>query len=135
MAASSPMILRLQRPLFTIILVALTVSVLPAALAVASRGEQEGDRVAFLPGQPRSPPVSQFAGYVTVNEHNGRALFYWFFEAQTSPAHKPLLLWLNGGTRPPACSVCSYKNTPINLFMVISYILHSHDHAVFNEGR
>jgi serine carboxypeptidase-like clade 2 len=126
------MILRLQRPLFTIILVALTVSVLPAALAVASRGEQEGDRVAFLPGQPRSPPVSQFAGYVTVNEHNGRALFYWFFEAQTSPAHKPLLLWLNGGTRPPACSVCSYKNTPINLFMVISYILHSHDHAVLN---
>jgi serine carboxypeptidase-like clade 2 len=129
------MILRLQRPLFTIILVALTVSVLPAALAVASRGEQEGDRVAFLPGQPRSPPVSQFAGYVTVNEHNGRALFYWFFEAQTSPAHKPLLLWLNGGTRPPACSVCSYKNTPINLFMVISYILHSHDYAVLNEGR
>jgi serine carboxypeptidase-like clade 2 len=129
------MILRLQRPLFTVILVALTVSVLPAALAVASRGEQEGDRVAFLPGQPRSPPVSQFAGYVTVNEHNGRALFYWFFEAQTSPAHKPLLLWLNGGTRPPACSVCSYKNTPINLFMVISYILHSHDYAVLNEGR
>jgi len=98
MAASSPVILRLQRPLFTIILVALSVSVLPAALAGATRGEQEGDRVAFLPGQPRSPPVSQFAGYVTVNEHNGRALFYWFFEAQTSPAHKPLLLWLNGGS-------------------------------------
>lgn len=60
--------------------------------------EHEADRVAFLPGQPRSPPVSQFAGYVTVNERNGRALFYWFFEAQTSPAHKPLLLWLNGGS-------------------------------------
>ncbi|CAD6231490.1 unnamed protein product [Miscanthus lutarioriparius] len=105
MAASSPVILRLQRPLFTIILVALSVSVLPAALAVATRGEQEGDRVAFLPGQPRSPPVSQFAGYVTVNEYNGRALFYWFFEAQTSPAHKPLLLWLNGG---PGCSSVGY---------------------------
>ncbi|XP_066316317.1 serine carboxypeptidase-like 26 [Miscanthus floridulus] len=105
MAASSRVILRLQRPLFTIILVALSVSVLPAALAVATRDEQEGDRVAFLPGQPRSPPVSQFAGYVTVNEHNGRALFYWFFEAQTSPAHKPLLLWLNGG---PGCSSVGY---------------------------
>ena len=77
MAASSPVILWLQRPLFTIILVALSVTVLPVALAVAAaRGEQESDRVAFLPGQPRSPPVSQFAGYVTVNEHNGRALFY-----------------------------------------------------------
>nr|ACN33679.1 unknown [Zea mays] len=67
--------------------------------------EHEADRVAFLPGQPRSPPVSQFAGYVTVNERNGRALFYWFFEAQTSPAHKPLLLWLNGG---PGCSSVGY---------------------------
>nr|CAB3473065.1 unnamed protein product [Digitaria exilis] len=67
--------------------------------------EQEGDRVRFLPGQPPSPPVSQFAGYVTVNERNGRALFYWFFEAQTSPAQKPLLLWLNGG---PGCSSIGY---------------------------
>jgi serine carboxypeptidase-like clade 2 len=69
-----------------------------AATVGYSYSEQEGDRVAFLPGQPRSPPVSQFAGYVTVNENNGRALFYWFFEAQTLPAHKPLLLWLNGGS-------------------------------------
>ncbi|KAL6850088.1 hypothetical protein ACP4OV_020715 [Aristida adscensionis] len=67
--------------------------------------EQDGDRVGFLPGQQRSPPVSQFAGYVTVNERNGRALFYWFFEAQESPAHKPLLLWLNGG---PGCSSVGY---------------------------
>jgi serine carboxypeptidase-like clade 2 len=69
-----------------------------AATVGYSYSEQEGDRVAFLPGQPRSPPVSQFAGYVTVNENNGRALFYWFFEAQTLPAHKPFLLWLNGGS-------------------------------------
>nr|TKW14265.1 hypothetical protein SEVIR_5G157100v2 [Setaria viridis] len=66
---------------------------------------QEGDRVRLLPGQPASPPVSQFAGYVTVNERNGRALFYWFFEAQTSPEKKPLLLWLNGG---PGCSSVGY---------------------------
>ncbi|OQU86812.1 hypothetical protein SORBI_3003G154400 [Sorghum bicolor] len=97
MAASSAVILRLQRPLFTIILVVLSVA--------AARGEQEGDRVALLPGQPRSPPVSQFAGYVTVNERNGRTLFYWFFEAETSPADKPLLLWLNGG---PGCSSVGY---------------------------
>ncbi|TVU21043.1 hypothetical protein EJB05_30654, partial [Eragrostis curvula] len=98
MAASAPTTTRHR--LFAV-LVAL--SLLPAS--IAARDEQDGDRVAFLPGQPRRPPVSQFAGYVTVNESNGRALFYWFFEAQTSPAQKPLLLWLNGG---PGCSSVGY---------------------------
>lgn len=61
---------------------------------------QNADRVVRLPGQP---PVNfkQYAGYVTVNESNGRALFYWFFEATHNPKEKPLLLWLNGG---PGCS-------------------------------
>lgn len=60
---------------------------------------QESDRILNLPGQPNSIPssISQFSGYVTVNKHNGRALFYWFFEAQTQSSTKPLLLWLNGG--------------------------------------
>ena len=82
-----------KHPVLFTILIAL--SLLPA---IAARdNEQEGDRVGFLPGQPSRPAVSQFSGYVTVNENNGRALFYWFFEAQTLPAEKPLLLWLNGG--------------------------------------
>jgi len=59
--------------------------------------EQEADRVYGLPGQP---PVKfkQYAGYITVNETHGRALFYWFFEATQKPEEKPVLLWLNGGT-------------------------------------
>ncbi|KAF2305134.1 hypothetical protein GH714_001981 [Hevea brasiliensis] len=51
--------------------------------------------VTNLPGQPHVD-FRHYAGYVTVNEKNGRALFYWFYEATTHPDGKPLVLWLNG---------------------------------------
>lgn len=54
------------------------------------------DLVTSLPGQP-SVTFQHYAGYVTVNEKNGRALFYWFYEATTLADEKPLVLWLNGG--------------------------------------
>lgn len=54
------------------------------------------DLVTKLPGQPKVN-FQHYAGYVTVNETNGRALFYWFYEASTLPEEKPLVLWLNGG--------------------------------------
>ena len=58
---------------------------------------KDDDRVVSLPGQPSNPSVSQFSGYITVNQINGRALFYWFFEALSNSSNKPLVLWLNGG--------------------------------------
>lgn len=55
-----------------------------------------GDLVTDLPGQP-AVGFRHYAGYVTVNETNGRALFYWFYESTTEADGKPLVLWLNGG--------------------------------------
>ncbi|GMP57171.1 hypothetical protein CsSME_00021366 [Camellia sinensis var. sinensis] len=69
------------------------------------KAAHESDKVLNLPGQPSSPPLSHFSGYITVNQDHGRALFYWFFEAQSHPSIKPLLLWFNGG---PGCSSIGY---------------------------
>lgn len=63
------------------------------------------DKVSNLPGQNFNVSFDHYAGYVTVNEEAGRALFYWFFEAEEDPSSKPLVLWLNGG---PGCSSIAY---------------------------
>ncbi|XP_052194316.1 serine carboxypeptidase II-2-like [Diospyros lotus] len=72
----------------------------------AGGGKKEDDLIAGgLPGQPASFASSnkfkQYAGYVSVDEVNGRSLFYYFAEAVHLPSSKPLVLWLNGG---PGCS-------------------------------
>lgn len=58
------------------------------------------DRIDRLPGQPQVG-FQQYSGYVTVDDKENRALFYYFAEAEVDPASKPLVLWLNGG---PGCS-------------------------------
>lgn len=75
---------------FLFILIALT------ATAISQRQLYETDRIMSLPGQP-SVTFSQYSGYVTVNQQQGRALFYWLTEATSLPEKKPLVLWLNGG--------------------------------------
>lgn len=68
-----------------------------SSISSSSSSDAAADKVIGLPGQP---PVKfdQYAGYVTVNETHGRALFYWLFEAVKNSHNKPLVLWLNGGT-------------------------------------
>ncbi|KAM7509038.1 hypothetical protein LguiA_019491 [Lonicera macranthoides] len=70
----------------------------------SQEGLKEKDRITKLPGQPHVK-FGQYGGYVTVNESAGRALYYYFVEAQHSAQDLPLLLWLNGG---PGCSSLAY---------------------------
>ncbi|XP_034672361.1 serine carboxypeptidase-like 45 [Vitis riparia] len=58
------------------------------------------DKIIQLPGQPQVG-FQQFSGYVSLDDKKQRALFYYFVEAESDPASKPLVLWLNGG---PGCS-------------------------------
>nr|XP_023873890.1 serine carboxypeptidase-like 45 [Quercus suber] len=53
------------------------------------------DKITSLPGQPQVS-FQQFSGYITIDETQERALFYYFVEAEAQPDSKPLVLWLNG---------------------------------------
>ncbi|KAL5546693.1 hypothetical protein UlMin_006380 [Ulmus minor] len=66
----------------------------------AVNSHPSSDKIEKFPGQP-SVSFQQFSGYITVDQKQERALFYYFVEAEKDPHLKPLVLWLNGG---PGCS-------------------------------
>ena len=85
------------------------------------------DKITSLPGQPQVC-FQQFAGYITVDEKQNRALFYYFVEAESQPASKPLVLWLNGGKITVSALIISPRSlnellTLIFFFLFMVYIL------------
>lgn len=70
-----------------------------ATLLLTTKAGPEADKITSLPGQPQVT-FQQHSGYITIDEHQKKALFYYFVEAETDPASKPLVLWLNGGIFP-----------------------------------
>lgn len=69
-------------------------------IAVQIKAGPGEDLIDRLPGQPKVN-FKQYAGYITVDDHAGRALFYYFAEAEDDSDSKPVTLWSNGG---PGCS-------------------------------
>ncbi|XP_041008354.1 serine carboxypeptidase-like 45 [Juglans microcarpa x Juglans regia] len=71
-------------------------------LIVSFFNRSSADVVTALPGQPENVSFKQYSGYITTDAQHGRALFYYFVEAESAnPFSHPLTLWLNGG---PGCS-------------------------------
>lgn len=63
-----------------------------------AKSQKEADKITAFPGQPEVS-FRQYSGYITVDEKGQRSYFYYFVEAETDPASKPLVLWLNGGIK------------------------------------
>uniref|UniRef100_A0A3B6DCX1 Carboxypeptidase n=1 Tax=Triticum aestivum TaxID=4565 RepID=A0A3B6DCX1_WHEAT len=91
------------------LLLALVLPLIPLAVAAP-----EKHLVTHLPGFDGALPSKHYAGYITVDESNGRRLFYYLVLSERDPAADPVVLWLNGG---PGCSSFDgfvYENGPFN---------------------
>lgn len=102
-----------------IVMVIICTSLLQIFLPTVESDPSIGDIVLSLPGQP-VVSFQQYAGYVTVNTNSSqpqRALFYYFVEAETQPASKPVVLWLNGGKFLLLTSPCCLKELPLLWFV------------------
>ena len=63
---------------------------LPAPVAARASPEHdkqqhEDDSILGLPGQPNGVAFGMYGGYVTIDDHNSRALYYWFQEGPGAP--------------------------------------------------
>nr|XP_016510630.1 PREDICTED: serine carboxypeptidase-like 40 [Nicotiana tabacum] len=68
--------------------------------------KSSAELITSLPGQPPNIFFKQYSGYIVTNAQHGRALFYYFVEADSeNAASLPLTVWLNGG---PGCSYVGY---------------------------
>ncbi|KAI9088584.1 hypothetical protein K1719_029698 [Acacia pycnantha] len=76
--------------------VATTILFVVAQIWLTVNSFSEEDEIHSLPGQPPAE-FRQYGGYITVDDENQRALFYYFVEAEGDYMSKPLVLWLEGG--------------------------------------
>lgn len=63
--------------------------------------DKHRDEITHIPGLEGRLRSRHYGGYISVDEENGRNMYYYFVTSQGDPVKDPLVLWLNGG---PGCS-------------------------------
>ena len=94
------------------LLLALLLPLIPLAVAAP-----EKHLVTHLPGFDSALPSKHYAGYITVDESNGRRLFYYLVLSERDPAIDPVVLWLNGAPAAPASTDSSTRTVWIDLIL------------------
>lgn len=90
----------------------------------------------FLPGQHKNVSFNQYSGYIVTDARHGRALFYYFVEADSNTDElKPLTLWLNGGSKKNYFPYLSSWTLLLFYFVIkpkaILYIIMTHENFSF----
>ncbi|KAK9276477.1 hypothetical protein L1049_006011 [Liquidambar formosana] len=84
--------------------------------------------ITALPGQSSNVSFRQYSGYIVTDTQHGRALFYYFVEADSpNPLLHPLTLWLNGESN------MLYVETPVGVGF--SYSNTSSDYINWNDTQ
>ncbi|XP_024926368.3 serine carboxypeptidase-like 20 isoform X2 [Ziziphus jujuba] len=81
---------------------------------VLTKAVPEDALITYLPGFNETFPSKHYSGYVSLDNHPPKSLFYYFVESEREPSKDPLVLWLNGG---PGCSSMDglvYEHGPFN---------------------
>ncbi|KAL3523313.1 hypothetical protein ACH5RR_016147 [Cinchona calisaya] len=99
-----------KNPLFSILSISLVLLLFSDPLDAAP----EASLITNLPGFNGTFPSKHYSGYVAVNLHPPKNLFYYFVQSERNPSMDPVVLWLNGG---PGCSSFDgfvYEHGPFN---------------------
>ena len=91
-------------------------------VAITFFSKSSAELITALPSQPSNISFKQYSGYITTDTIHGRALFYYFVEANVAdPLSRPLTLWLNGGS-----SILKHQTIFTSFVFIISYITCMH---------
>ncbi|CAL9222352.1 unnamed protein product [Arabidopsis halleri] len=93
---------------------AIVASILLSLCFAITESAPKSALITKLPGFNGTFPSKHYAGYVAIDKHRNKNLWYYFVESERNASIDPVVLWLNGG---PGCSSMDgfvYEHGPFN---------------------
>ncbi|EFH59863.1 hypothetical protein ARALYDRAFT_480041 [Arabidopsis lyrata subsp. lyrata] len=93
---------------------AIVASILLSLCFAITESAPKSALITELPGFNGTFPSKHYAGYVAIDKHRNKNLWYYFVESERNASVDPVVLWLNGG---PGCSSMDgfvYEHGPFN---------------------